>query len=76
MGGPVVLVGHSYGGAVITVAGMAENVVGLVYVAAHCLPARGLVATGDNSINPQAPVIGEAAEHQRVHPICEVELDA
>jgi pimeloyl-ACP methyl ester carboxylesterase len=32
--GPVLLVGHSYGGAVITAAGMAENVVGLVYVAA------------------------------------------
>ena len=32
--GPVVLVGHSYGGALITVAGQAENVVGLVYVAA------------------------------------------
>jgi pimeloyl-ACP methyl ester carboxylesterase len=31
--GPVLLVGHSYGGAVITVAGVAENVVGLVYVA-------------------------------------------
>ncbi|MEU1790057.1 alpha/beta hydrolase [Streptomyces sparsogenes] len=35
--GPVVLVGHSYGGAVITVAGTAENVVGLVYVAAYVL---------------------------------------
>ncbi|MFF3783894.1 alpha/beta fold hydrolase [Streptomyces sp. NPDC001933] len=33
--GPVVLVGHSYGGAVISVAGAAENVVGLVYVAAY-----------------------------------------
>ncbi|MFC9948359.1 alpha/beta hydrolase [Streptomyces pratensis] len=33
--GPVVLVGHSYGGALITVAGTAENVVGLVYVAAY-----------------------------------------
>ncbi|MFF0739073.1 alpha/beta fold hydrolase [Streptomyces sp. NPDC004111] len=33
--GPVVLVGHSYGGALITVAGAAENVVGLVYVAAY-----------------------------------------
>ncbi|NEA57436.1 alpha/beta hydrolase [Streptomyces sp. SID13666] len=33
--GPVVLVGHSYGGAVISVAGTAENVVGLVYVAAY-----------------------------------------
>jgi pimeloyl-ACP methyl ester carboxylesterase len=31
--GPVLLVGHSYGGALITVAGVAENVVGLVYVA-------------------------------------------
>ncbi|MFG2884587.1 alpha/beta fold hydrolase [Streptomyces sp. NPDC048297] len=35
--GPVILVGHSYGGALITVAGTAENVVGLVYVAAYVL---------------------------------------
>ncbi|CUW25849.1 alpha/beta fold hydrolase [Streptomyces reticuli] len=32
--GPVVLVGHAYGGAVITVAGTTDNVAGLVYVAA------------------------------------------
>jgi pimeloyl-ACP methyl ester carboxylesterase len=33
--GPVVAVGHSYGGAVITnAASVAKNVVGLVYVAA------------------------------------------
>lgn len=32
--GPVLLVGHSYGGAVITEAGDLPNVVGLVYVAA------------------------------------------
>ncbi|MDN2697028.1 alpha/beta hydrolase [Janthinobacterium sp. SUN073] len=32
--GPVLLVGHSYGGAVISVAGNAPNVVGLVYIAA------------------------------------------
>jgi pimeloyl-ACP methyl ester carboxylesterase len=32
--GPVLLVGHSYGGAVITEAGNLANVVGLVYVAA------------------------------------------
>src|ERR1700704_6228572 len=31
--GPVVLVGHSYGGAVITVAGSSDKVAGLVYVA-------------------------------------------
>jgi pimeloyl-ACP methyl ester carboxylesterase len=30
--GPVLLVGHSYGGSVITAAGTAENVVGLVYI--------------------------------------------
>ena len=32
--GPVVLVGHSYAGCVVTVAGASEKVVGLVYVAA------------------------------------------
>ena len=36
--GPVLLVGHSYGGAVITVAGVAaDNVVGLVYITAFIL---------------------------------------
>ncbi|MGF6885194.1 pimeloyl-ACP methyl ester carboxylesterase [Nocardia sp. GAS34] len=35
--GPVLLAGHSYGGAVITVAGVAENVVGLVYVSGYVL---------------------------------------
>jgi pimeloyl-ACP methyl ester carboxylesterase len=35
MGGPVLAVGHSYGGAVIsTAASIASNVVGLVYIAA------------------------------------------
>jgi len=33
--GPCILVGHSYGGSVITEAGMDPHVVGLVYVAAH-----------------------------------------
>ena len=35
--GPVLLAGHSYGGGVITIAGTAENVVGLVYVAGYVL---------------------------------------
>ena len=35
--GPVILVGHSYGGAVITVAGAEDNVVGLVYLSAYAL---------------------------------------
>lgn len=34
---PVLLVGHSYGGAVITVAGAADNVVGLVYLSGYAL---------------------------------------
>src|SRR3954468_14000111 len=42
--GPTLLVGHSYGGSVITEAGVHPNVVGLVYVAAHA-PAVG----GDES---------------------------
>ena len=33
--GPAVLVGHSYGGVIITVAGNAPNVAGLVYIAAY-----------------------------------------
>jgi pimeloyl-ACP methyl ester carboxylesterase len=33
--GPCILVGHSYGGSIITEAGIHPNVVGLVYVAAH-----------------------------------------
>lgn len=47
MGGPTLLVGHSYGGAVITGAGRATNVVGLVYIAAFA-PAQG---ESVNSIN-------------------------
>ncbi|MEU8821561.1 alpha/beta hydrolase [Actinoplanes sp. NPDC048796] len=35
--GPVVLVGHSYGGAVITVAGAADNVKALVYLSGYAL---------------------------------------
>ena len=38
--GPTILVGHSYGGSIITEAGVHPNVVGLVYVAAHA-PAVG-----------------------------------
>ncbi len=35
--GPVVLVGHSYGGAVITVAGVEDNVQALVYLSGYAL---------------------------------------
>ncbi len=37
MGGPVVLVGHSYGGSIISEAGNDPNVVALVYIAAFAL---------------------------------------
>src|SRR5271170_1732203 len=37
MGGPVVLVGHSYGGSIITEAGNNTNVAALVYIAAFAL---------------------------------------
>jgi pimeloyl-ACP methyl ester carboxylesterase len=42
--GPVVLVGHSYGGAVVTVAGSSDKVAGLVYVA-------GVVPDEGESVN-------------------------
>jgi pimeloyl-ACP methyl ester carboxylesterase len=43
--GPTLLVGHSYGGVVITEAGNAPNVAGLVYIAAF-IPAEGESALG------------------------------
>ena len=46
--GPVLLVGHSYGGAVITEAGGLPNVVGLVYIAAFAPDAgESLAQIGD-----------------------------
>ncbi len=54
--GPVILVGHSYGGAVITEAGNDPKVVGLVYVAAFA-PDRGeSVSTLIKDPVPGAPV--------------------
>jgi pimeloyl-ACP methyl ester carboxylesterase len=51
--GSVLLVGHSYGGAVITVAGdMADNAVGLVYVAAF-IPAESESITEINDRFPK-----------------------
>src|SRR5258705_1215278 len=54
--GPVILVGHSYGGAVITEAGNDPKVVGLVYIAAFA-PDRGeSVSTLIKDPAPGAPV--------------------
>jgi pimeloyl-ACP methyl ester carboxylesterase len=54
MGGPTLLVGHSYGGAVITGAGRATNVVGLVYLAAFA-PAQGESASSILAGSDPAP---------------------
>jgi pimeloyl-ACP methyl ester carboxylesterase len=49
--GPCILVGHSYGGAVITEAGTDPSVAGLVYVAAH-MPDAGESEAGDGKRFP------------------------
>src|SRR5207244_9386554 len=49
--GPCILVAHSYGGAVITEAGTAPSVAGLVYVAAH-MPDEGEKEADDGTRFP------------------------
>jgi pimeloyl-ACP methyl ester carboxylesterase len=56
--GPVVLVGHSYGGAVITEAGNDPKVVGLVFVAAFA-PGDGESVTSISKPYPPAPLGAE-----------------
>src|ERR1700757_2313376 len=58
--GPVVLVGHSYGGAVITEAGLHEKVAALVYVTAFA-PDKGesvnTMIAGFPADGPQPPIL-------------------
>jgi pimeloyl-ACP methyl ester carboxylesterase len=54
--GPAILVGHSYGGAVITEAGNHSKVVGLVYVAAFAPDKGESVSTLIQNPPPGAPV--------------------
>ena len=56
--GPVLLVGHSYGGAVITEAGNNPKVAGLVYVAAFA-PDEGETLGGLAQGFPPSPLFGE-----------------
>ena len=56
--GPVLLVGHSYGGAVITEAGNNDKVAGLVYVAAFA-PDEGETLGGLAKGFPVTPAFGE-----------------
>jgi pimeloyl-ACP methyl ester carboxylesterase len=61
--GPVVLVGHSYGGAVITVAGQHEKVVALVYVSGY-VPDEGATLGELQGRFPDSPL----AAHLRFVP--------
>jgi pimeloyl-ACP methyl ester carboxylesterase len=54
--GPTILVGHSYGGAVITEAGTHDNVAGLVYIAAFAPDQGESVSTLIADPPPGAPV--------------------
>jgi pimeloyl-ACP methyl ester carboxylesterase len=54
--GPTILVGHSYGGAVITEAGMHDTVAGLVYIAAFAPDQGESVSTLIADPPPGAPV--------------------
>jgi pimeloyl-ACP methyl ester carboxylesterase len=64
--GPVVLVGHSYGGAVITEAGTHDKVAALVYIAAFAPDKGESVNTLIADPPPGAPVPADPAATRRV----------
>ena len=61
--GPVLLVGHSYGGAVITAAGTADNVVGLVYISGFA-PDEGENLTDLQSKFPPPGIVPFIVQHK------------
>ena len=61
--GPVLLVGHSYGGAVITAAGTAAKVVGLVYISGFA-PDEGENLTDLQSKFPAPGIIPYIVQHE------------
>jgi pimeloyl-ACP methyl ester carboxylesterase len=61
--GTVLLVGHSYGGSVITAAGTADNVVGLVYISGFA-PDEGENLTDLQSKFPAPGIIPFIVEHE------------
>jgi pimeloyl-ACP methyl ester carboxylesterase len=63
IGGPVLLVGHSYGGSVITAAGTAGNVVGLVYISGFA-PDEGENLTDLQSKFPAPGIVPYIVEHK------------
>jgi pimeloyl-ACP methyl ester carboxylesterase len=60
--GPVLLVGHSYGGAVITAAGNQPNVVGLVYIAAFAPDAGESLLDVGQGFPPPSGVLNTAPD--------------
>lgn len=60
---PVLLVGHSYGGSVITAAGTADNVVGLVYISGFA-PDEGENLTDLQSKFPAPGIIPYIVKHR------------
>lgn len=60
--GPVLLVGHSYGGSVITAAGTADNVVGLAYISGFA-PDEGENLTDLQSKFPAPGIIPFIVQH-------------
>src|SRR5580692_3316203 len=61
--GPVLLVGHSYGGSVITAAGTADNVAGLVYISGFA-PDEGENLTDLQSKFPAPGIVPYIVQHQ------------
>jgi pimeloyl-ACP methyl ester carboxylesterase len=61
--GPVLLVGHSYGGSLITAAGTADNVVGLVYISGFA-PDEGENLTDLQSRFPAPAIVPYIVEHR------------
>jgi pimeloyl-ACP methyl ester carboxylesterase len=62
IGGPVVLVGHSYGGSIITEAGNHPNVAALVYIAAFALDEGESCATIEQAVPPATKAIKQDSE--------------
>ena len=60
--GPVLLVGHSYGGSVTTAAGTADNVTGLVYLAGFA-PDEGENLTDLQSRFPEPAIVPFVVQH-------------
>ena len=60
--GPVLLVGHSYGGSVITAAGTADNVTGLVYLAGFA-PDEGENLTDLQAKFPEPGIVPFIVQH-------------